>query len=480
MVAYRKRDEWSYKATWATSTENNGSTLRLNNDGKVIMKNMQGYTIWKAEPVVPVTPFPTISPAPTFYPTSSPAPSFSLSPTSGATYNPGKLVFDSKTGVYISEGLTIRLVAQSDRKVIYENGQTSHIPFHKLPDAATCIPKKDGKGWHYLVNSEVNGGDVAKGGVGQIAFGASGEVEKYSMALTGTKMNCGGGKTPWNTFSKLFTYIVVGSIMIVLHTKTTHALILCNIVLYQRLAPVSCEEIGGGKCWEIHPEKEWPARATVMGGNGGKFESAAFDARDMNALKGFVTHDNENGELRRFTPHSATLMRAIKSGDYRDVLHTQGGLIEYLVLHPSFGGRRGTYSWTTNIHQGRNSAAAHFPNAEGIDFHDGFLYFVSKKTRRMIVLDLDSNTYVSSPTNSGPFNGQPDQVMHILPTYPHMKSRAPGLIYFTEGKKYIENHIVFWIEFIYMLCLIFNLCMHKSMKRWRRYRCRYLRSRQKR
>lgn len=217
VVVYDK-DTVNSTSLWASNTAKNpGSTLRLNDNGVVSIENSQGFVIWRAEPMIPIrvlTSSPTISPSPTLHPTLSLAPSISLAPTHQVTYFPGNLTLDKDTGLFISQGLNIRLIAQSDKRVLYysndndeeqkgQSSSSSDLFFQKQPDAATCIPKRNGEGWHYLINSEVNGGDIAKGGVGQITFGPLGEVEQYDMVLTGTKMNCGGGRTPWNTFSKL-------------------------------------------------------------------------------------------------------------------------------------------------------------------------------------------------------------------------------------------------------------------------------------
>lgn len=219
---------------WSSKTGGNPtSTLRLDDNGSASIENLQGNTIWeiKPQPVKPVvltsspTSFPSISSVPTTNPTSSSAPSISSSPTSYTTYFPGNLTLDKNTGLLISQGLHIRLIAKSNQRVLYENGELSDIPFHKLPDAATCIPSRSGNRWHYLINSEVNGGDIAKGGVGQITFGPSGEVEHYDMVLRGTKMNCGGGKTPWNTFSRLLmTTLVLLCYVYMLEFQTKNSL----------------------------------------------------------------------------------------------------------------------------------------------------------------------------------------------------------------------------------------------------------------
>lgn len=53
---------------------------------------------------------------------------------------------------------------------------------------------------------------------------------------------------------------------------------------------------------------------------------------------------------------------------------------------------------------------------EGISFKEGLLYFVSKTTFKLYVLDLDNGTYVSSATNDyflhdGEVKHSPDQLV---------------------------------------------------------------------
>ena len=60
------------------------------------------------------------------------------------------------------------------------------------------------------------------------------------------------------------------------------------------------------------------------------------------------------------------------------------------------------------------SAAQYFGNAEGIVFHDGKVYFMVKKIRTLLILDLELMTYETELTGAqfegkGTFNAQPYQ-----------------------------------------------------------------------
>ena len=61
---------------------------------------------------------------------------------------------------------------------------------------AAVFKKPGGCEWAYVSNSE-SGTD---GGVGAIYFDCQGRVTEYKRLLTGTRRNCGGGKTFWGTW----------------------------------------------------------------------------------------------------------------------------------------------------------------------------------------------------------------------------------------------------------------------------------------
>ena len=74
----------------------------------------------------------------------------------------------------------------------------------------------------------------------------------------------------------------------------------------------------------------------------------------------------------------------------------------------------GTFSWSPNIQDGEASAAALFPNSEGIDVHNRILNFVSKLNKELFTLDLAAGTWTVSSTVSGAFDLQPDQLARIM------------------------------------------------------------------
>lgn len=184
-------------------------------------------------------------------------------------------------------------------------------------------------------------------------------VVDYKKLLK-SSYNCGGGLSPWNTW-------------------------------------VSCEEYDGGQCWQVDAVNE-RAEKTELGGKGGRFESTAVDNRNPMNPVFWTTEDHEEGALRRF----------LASGNDWDALHSDGETT-FLKINDD-----NTFEWTDDEDEGRKSANEHFPNSEGIQFHEGKLYFMAKKIRTMFVLDVDSMTYTKETTGKkfygeGSFESQPDQ-----------------------------------------------------------------------
>ena len=129
-----------------------------------------------------------------------------------------------------------------------------------------------------------------------------------------------------------------------------------------------------------------------------------------------LSPDKADGELRRFTPRRLP----IENGDYPSILTTPG-VMAYLVINPT----KGKFGWTKDLVRGKRSAKRHFPNCEGIDRRDNYLYVVCKARKEMFILNLDDRTYVKSSTASGALDGQPDQIVRLT-------DQDHPLLYFTE------------------------------------------------
>jgi len=298
-------------------------------------------------------------------------------------------------GLTLSEGLVARKIAIAGTPVTYANGATSNIPFHVRPDyGATFVdtrPENVG-GWIYTSNSEMN--VTGQGGVGAITFNADGNIIDYRMVLTNSTSNCGGGRTPWNTW-------------------------------------ISCEENNKkGNVYQVDPFGVRAAEQATIGKGFGAFESFAFDIRNKTTPRFFVSEDSIDGAVRRFTPNVADW-----ENDPWTMLHGDG-VLKFLLMNPK-SEEGGTFSWTRNESLARASAKLYYPSCEGIDARQGIIYLISKRIKTLFLLNLDIGTYQNFSTVHGLFDGQPDQVSEIL----NLNDGDSHMLYFTEeGGQYAGIH----------------------------------------
>jgi hypothetical protein len=298
-------------------------------------------------------------------------------------YTPGKLNVQ-KIGLLLSEGLDARLIATTGQRVEYHTGgDRSIISFHDRPDAGATFPDdRPGNegGWVYVSNSEMP--TRGEGGVGALTFDANGNTLDYKMVLEESVMNCGGGRTPWNTW-------------------------------------VSCEEAHDrrGFAYQVDPIGTKAPQKMTLGGEGGSWESFAFDIRDLSQPKFFITEDSFRGALSRFTPTNPDW------NNPWDMLHGEGA-IDYLTLtfNTPTGG---TFEWTEDKETGTRNAEFNYPFSEGMDVRGSQLYFVCKKLKMIYNLNLDMGIWERTSTVSGLFDGAPDTLQRIL-------SNPTDLLFFTE------------------------------------------------
>ena len=226
-------------------------------------------------------------------------------------------------GVRLPDGFRARLLGKTGDKVLGTN-----YTWHPEPDGAAtfAVPGGDGD-WVLACNSEDNG---TAGGVSAIRFDSSGEPLTAYRILTGTKWNCAGGATPWNTW-------------------------------------LSCEEFRNGRVWECNPLA--PSQGVARPALGTLIHEAAPVHWSTGIV--YLTEDDHDGRLYRFRPDS---WGDLTSGTLEVASVGDGGSVSWIAISP-----KRPY---------RKADATVFDRAEGAWITGDKLYFSTTADDRVWELDL--------------------------------------------------------------------------------------------
>ncbi|MGW6773835.1 alkaline phosphatase PhoX [Streptomyces sp. NPDC055037] len=234
----------------------------------------------------------------------------------------GALGTAGANNIRLPAGFTSRVIARSGQQVT----GTSYS-WHSAPDGGACYA--DGTGWIYVSNSEID----PSGGASAVRFSSTGAITAAYRILSGTRQNCAGGKTPWNTW-------------------------------------LSCEEVDRGYVYETDP---WGVKTPVRRDAIGRFKHEAAAADPVRRTI-YLTEDTTDGCFYRFTPTTW--------GDL------SAGRLEVLVAGT---GTSGPVSWATvpdpsgasTATRNQVSGAKRFNGGEGCYYAGDTCWFTTKGDNRV-------------------------------------------------------------------------------------------------
>ncbi len=234
----------------------------------------------------------------------------------------------------------VRLPVGFNSRVVARSGQEQFgYKWHPSPDGGATFSAKDG-GWIYVSNSERGNGN---GGVGALSFDRQGRlIDTYSI-LSNTSDNCAGGPTPWQTW-------------------------------------LSCEERDRGIVWECDPfGKVAPKKHDALG----RFQHEAV-AVDPNSHQLYLTEDEPDGCLYRYTPYSADQSGRpdLDNGvlEVAEVVYGRMGPIRWHKIPDPFAAQIPTRKQVIQ--------STRFNGGEGIWYQQAVIYFTTKGDNRVWAYDI--------------------------------------------------------------------------------------------